>query len=316
VRSPAAAPAAPPAAEPLPLRGFFSLALLSAIWGVNWPIIKIALEEVPVLTFRTLFLLCGGITLLIYAKAAGQSVRLPRARLVPVLLVALFNITLWHIFSGYAVTLIPSGHAAIIGYTMPVWGVLLGAVVLHEPLTWRRLTSLGLGMAGLAVLFLDSLDALEGSPLGILLMLCAALAWAIGTVGIKKVDWQMPTAVVVAWQCLLGAVPITIGAIVFEHDRVVWPSTWPLLAMLYNIAFSAALGHYLYYSVLRLFPVGIATIGTLAIPVIGLIAGALMLGEPLGAAEFGALALVAGALAVPVITTRQALRRLSGTGAR
>lgn len=301
--------AAPAAKTPrLPLQGFLLLALLSAIWGVNWPIMKTALTEVPVLSFRALCLMAGGAALLAIARAAGYPIALRRDRILVSSGVALFNITGWHILCGYAVILIPSGHAAIIGYTMPVWGVILGAIVLHEPLTWRRLLSLGLGMAGLGVLITADMRGVEGVPIGVLLMAAAALCWAIGTVGMKKVDWRMPTAVVVAWQCLIGGLPILAGAILFDREALIMPSLWPLLATLYNIVFSFIIGHYLFYKVVSLFPVGIATIGTLAIPVIGLFSGALLLGEPLGAVEFGALALVACALAIPVLTQPHGLR--------
>lgn len=303
----------PPAgATPLPLQGFIMLALLSVVWGINWPIIKIALEGVPVLWFRTICLIVGALGLLAIAPLGGHSIRLPRKMIVPMIAVGLFNVTGWHILSGFAITLTSSGHAAIVGYTMPVWGVLLGALFLHEPLTWRRLLSLALGMAGLVVLIVRDLGDVAGLPLGVILMAGAALSWAIGTIGLKRVDWGMATGVLVAWQCLIGGLPIALGAVIFESDRLVMPSLWPLLALIYNVIFAFVIGHYLYFKVVQLFPVGIATIGTLPVPMIGLVSGALVLGEPLGASEIIALLLVCGALAVPVITSDWALRRFSG----
>ncbi len=293
--------------EHLPLQGFLLLALLSVIWGVNWPIMKTALTEVPVLTFRALCLMIGGGSLLAIARAAGYSIALRRDRVAVSIAIAIVNITGWHILCGYAVTLIPSGHAAIIGYTMPVWGVILGTLVLHEPVTWRRVLSLGLGMTGLAVLIFADMQKIEGVPLGVLLMAAAALSWAIGTVGMKKTNWRMPISVVVAWQCLIGGIPIVIGATIFDGESIDVPSLWPLLATLYNVVFSFVIGHYLFYKVVSLFPVGVATIGTLAIPVIGLFCGALILGEPLGVAEFIALALVVCALAIPALARPRSL---------
>ena len=286
------------------------LVLLSVVWGINWPIIKIALEDVPVLTFRTICLMGGSIGLLVLAKLAGYSIALPRDKVRPMIAVASVNVTGWHIMSGFAVTLTSSGHAAIIGYTMPVWGVLLGALFLHEPLTWRRLVSLILGTAGLGVLIAKDLFQSTGVPLGAVLMAGAALSWAIGTIGLKRVDWGgMTTGVLVAWQCLIGGLPILAGALIFETDRMIWPSFWPLMALIYNVIFAFVIGHYLYFKVVQLFPVGVATIGTLSIPIIGLICGAVILGEPFGAPEIIAVLLVCGALAVPVMTSGSAFRR-------
>lgn len=299
---PSSLTAAAPARDKLPIEGFVLLAFLSVIWGVNWPILKVAFADFPVLSFRAVCLMFGGSALLAIARLAGNPIALPREKLKPMLVVAAFNITAWHCLSGFAIAMIPSGRAAIIGYTMPVWGVLLGALILNERLTWRRLLSLALGAAGLGVLLAADLGNVEGVPVGMLLMAGAALAWAAGTIGIKKVEWGMPTTAVVAWQCLIGGVPIVIAAAIVDHDSWAAPGLWGLLALVYNLIFSFVIGHYLFYKVVRLFPVGIATIGTLAIPIIGLFSGALMLGEPLGAAEFSALGLVVSALAVPVLS--------------
>ena len=301
-RLPSTTAAAAPAREALPVQGFLLLALLSALWGINWPILKIALADFPVLSFRALCLVFGGAALLAVARLAGNPIALRHDRLKPMLLVSAINITAWHCLSGFAITMIPSGRAAIIGYTMPVWGVLLGALVLHEALTWRRLLSLALGAAGLAVLLAADLGASKGVPVGALLMAGAALAWAVGTIGNKKIDWGMPATVVVAWQCLIGGVPIAIAALIADYGAWATPSLWGLLALAYNLTCAFIIGHYVFFKVVLLFPVGIATIGTLAIPIIGLFSGALMLGEPLGATEFSALGLVVSALAVPVLT--------------
>ena len=293
--------------ETLPLRGFVMLALLSVIWGINWPIIKFALTEVPVFSFRAICLIGGGLGLLALARIGGYSIRMPRHTFKISIISAFFNVTGWHIMSGFAVAAISSGHAAIIGYTMPVWGVLLGALVLRERLTWRRALSLALGMAGLAVLAHGELREVSGVPYGALLMAGAALSWGIGTIIMKKVDWGAPIAVVVAWQCLIGVVTILGGALIFDREAIHWPSLWPLLAVIYNLIFAFVIGHYLYYKVVSIFPVGVATIGTLAIPVLGLLSGAFALGEPIGALEISALVLVVCALALPIVTQPRSL---------
>ena len=67
--------------------------------------------------------------------------------------------------------------------------------------------------------------------------------------------------------------------------------------------------YYLYYEIVRVFPTGVATVGTLGIPMVGLFTGALALGEPLGWTEFTALGLVVAALALPVVTRPESFRR-------
>ena len=91
-----------------------------------------------------------------------------------------------------------------------------------------------------------------------------------------------------------------------------FPTLWPLLSVLYNIFIGFVFCYYAYYEIVRLFPVGIATIGMLATPVVGLFSGALLLSEPLGWAEFSALALVVLALGIPVLTRPRHVRISTG----
>ena len=151
---------------------------------------KLALLEVPPWTFRSLCLMVGGGALLILARAAGTPMSVPRRLLPALALVALFNITGWHLFSAYALLHTGSGRAAIIGYTMPLWASLLSIWVLDVRPTARQVAALLLGMAALALLMVKDFGALGAAPTGALLMLGAALCWAIGTVLVKKFAWD------------------------------------------------------------------------------------------------------------------------------
>ena len=127
-------PSAPQAAgESLAPAGIVLLVALTITWGVNWPMMKLALAEVPPWTFRSLCLMIGGSALLILARASGAPMTVPRRLLPALALVSLFNITGWHLFSAYALLHTGSGRAAIIGYTMPLWASLLSIWLLHPP---------------------------------------------------------------------------------------------------------------------------------------------------------------------------------------
>ncbi len=286
----------------LPRRGFVLLILLTFFWGLNWPIIKTALEEIPVLTFRAICLICGAAVILGLSKLLGHSLRVPRHQWPPLLLSGLFNITLWHILTGYGIDLTASGRASIIAYTMPIWTVPLSFFVLGDRITWRRALSLMLGTTGLAILIVTDPGTLAGAPTGPLMLLAGAIFWACGTIVQKRVAWEAPTTVLVGWQYLICGIPIFIAAgVAVDYETVSFPTLWPLLSVLYNIFIGFVFCYYAYYEVVRLFPVGIATIGMLATPVVGLFSGALLLGEALGWAEFSALALVVLALGIPVL---------------
>lgn len=290
--------------------GILLLAALTVLWGANWPAMKLALTEVGPWTFRTVCLVTGGIGLLAIARAGGHALRIAPGERWPLCFAALFNITGWHIFSAYGLSLIQAGRAVIIAYTMPLWAVILGRVFLREPLTPVRLLALGLGLAGLAVLIGPEVTALWKAPVGALLMLCAAVCWGAGTVLVKKWRWTMPTVLLTAWQVSLGAVPVMLGQLLLEP--LPSPGQLSLNAVL-GTAYATLIGivfcHWAWFKVVRILPSTIAAIGTLGIPVVGVLSSGLVLGEPVGAAEVAALGLVLPALAIVLLRPGAPARR-------
>jgi drug/metabolite transporter (DMT)-like permease len=292
--------------ETLPQFGLVLLIFLSIFWGTNWPMMKIGLREIPVWTFRTLCLFLGGFGVLCMAKANGLILTIPRSELWPLILVSLLNITGWHLCSGYGLIYMDAGRAVIIGYTMPVWASILGSFVLGERLTLARLTGLLFGIAGLLVLIGPDLKALGSAPLGAIFMLGAAVTWAGGTVFLKYFRWTMPIMVLTGWQLILGGIPVIIGAIILEPMTVLLQVSWQAaLATGYVILVGNIFCFWAWVKVVNLFPASVASIGTLAIPVIGVLSSAVVLGEPVGCGEIAALILVVMALSVVMVRPKR-----------
>ncbi len=288
----------PPArAEALPRLGLVLLALLSLAWGLNWPIMKIALSEVPPWTFRTICTFGGAAGLFALCRLKGIPLAVPRGRRAVLVAAAILNITGWVVLSALGVSVMAAGRASVIAYTMPVWVVLLGALFLGERLTLRRVAALGLGLSGLAVLIGPDLAALGRAPAGALYMCGAAASWAAGTVILKRVVWNAPVVALTAWQLAIGGVPVAVGALLWEAGSLGPVSTGAALAVAYNVFVCFMFCPYAWFKIVTLFPASIASIGTMMIPVIGVISSAIILGEPIGLQELGALALVVAALA-------------------
>lgn len=276
---------------------FILLASITVVWGLNWPVMKVALNAIPVLPFRALCLAVSGPTLLAIAAACGAGIVVPRREILPLLLAALFNITLWHIFTGYGVLEMPAGRASIIAYTMPAWATLLGALFLGERLSAPRLAALALGMAGIAALALPDLAHIRAAPLGTASMVLAALSWAAGSVLMKRRRWSVSTAALTGWQNCLGGLPILIAAIAIgPFPGLEHADGKAIAALAYVVVLAVLFGQWAWFVVLGRLPVAVASISTLAIPVVGVLSSALLLGEGLGATEVTALALVLGAL--------------------
>lgn len=295
---------APPAA--LSTGGILLLIALTIFWGLNWPMMKMALAEVPPWTFRSLCLMVGGSTLLLLTRLGGRPALVAFDRLPQLGLVALFNITGWHLFSAHALLHTGGGRAAIIGYTMPLWASLISVFVLRVRLTAPQIWALALGMAALGLLIGGDLRTLGAAPIGTLFMLGGALCWAVGTVLIKRFDWAgMPVTALTGWQQLLGGVPIVIGWWLLEP----WPDLAALslpsaIGLFYAVFVAMVFCHTAYFKLVSLLPAHVAAISVLAVPVVGVVSSAWLLAEPVGPPEIGALVLVVSALTLLIRASR------------
>jgi len=273
--------------------GVLLMISLSILWGANWPAMKAAVAEIPILTFRVICLYVGGFGMYLLARLGGLSFRIPRNELLPLLLVTFFNITVWHVCSAAGLKYIEAGRAAIIAYTMPLWATLLSVYLLNEKLRGSTILGLGVGLAGLAVLLLPEWDSLLADPRGPLFMLVAAMAWAGGTVGLKYCRFTMPVVSLVGWQLLLGGIPILIAAAFF--DRGVDPLSLSLHAWIgtaYAVLVAMIYCHWAWFKLVRSFSAVTVSINSLAIPVVGVISSTLLLREPFGLDVIAGLGLV------------------------
>jgi drug/metabolite transporter (DMT)-like permease len=272
------------------------LALLTLFWGINWPIMKIALAEMPVFTFRAFCLAGGALGLFAIALLKRMPLGIPRGHVWHLAWISLFNIAGWNIFVLYGLSMLPAGRTTILAFTMPLWLVPMSVLVLHERLTGWKLAGLGIGLSGLVVLVGGEWQAMAAAPLGVLLVLAAAICWAIGTLLTKL--WLVPMTPVpfVGWQMVLGGIPIFVMAPLLEVDRWYLYSAGPWLAALYNATVCFVFCYWAWNVLVRVLPAGISGLSTLMIPVVGVFSSMLMLGEQPRWPEFAALALVAIAL--------------------
>lgn len=278
------------------------LAALAIGWGVSWPMMKIALWEFPLWTFRAWSCLAAGLCLLGLAWLSGHRLMPPAQEWRGLTLAALCNVTLWHIAIGFGVLLVASGHAAILAYTMPLWVVLLGTLVLRQPLEMQSVLGLMLGLAGILTLVSGDLATLGRAPLGAGLIIVGAIAWAMGTLIQKHRRTVLSIFASTGWQLLLGSIPIFIMMPFMDGVRIPQVSGQAWAAAFYLTFVALVLCYYLWFKIVSLLPVNRASISSLLVPAVGVASGAVVLGEPFGWREFLALGFIASAL-VLVLTT-------------
>ena len=289
------------------LRPLGLMGLLTLLWGMNWPVMKIGVAQLPPLWFRGLGLIVGTLLLGLVLLARGVSLRIPRGSFGRIVALSLPNIMIWYALVTIAITMLPAGRAAILGFTMPVWSALIGAVVHREPIDGRSALGVVLAIAGVVLLVAGDWTALAGHPFGALLMLVAAWSWAWGTHAYQRAGLTMDTLALTFWMMAV-ACPVIIGASALLEGsqwRVPVGAEW--LPILYNAVLVLALGNLIWFTVARSLPPTTAGLSSMLIPVVGVFSGMAMLGEVPPWRDFVALGLICGAVALALFRPTRAV---------
>lgn len=282
------------------------LSALTLVWGTNWPLFRIALEELPVLTFRTIVLASAVTVLTVILLVRRESFAVPKGKWLPLIAASAMNILVWNIATSFAVLYIPSGHASVLAYTMPLWVALMGFVVFRQKLTGRLLAAILIGAAAVVALMAPNFKSYAQAPLGLFWGLFAGFCWAIGTFVVKRTSWPGMGLSLTFWQVLLTFPPIAIGALLIDGLPTHWPSAKVLAATIYTGSIPMALGTATWFALVKLLPAQVAALSSIAIPIVAIVSGILLLHEPLSALQAAAIASTVISLWLALVPGRQA----------
>ncbi|MFM8691150.1 MAG: DMT family transporter [Limnohabitans sp.] len=255
------------------------LVLLTIVWGINWPIMKVGVTGFPPLTFRTLCLWLGTPVLGLALLAMRVPFRIPREHWRELLVLAVFNMFFWHGLIIIAVQSLSSGRSAILGYTMPMFSALLGALFFGDRLAGRAWLGVGAASLGVVLLLWHEIANLSGRPLGVLLALGAASTWALGTQLLRRTRMPVPTLAISFWMTAMTTVVMTVLAMLLEQDRWVQPSPAHWGSIVFNAVLVFGFAHAAWFYLARGLPPVASTLSVMLIPVVGVFSGALWLGE-------------------------------------
>src|SRR6184192_1532034 len=282
--------------------GLMFLAITSVGWGFNWPVTKYLLSELPPLTLRGTTGVIGAALLATLALARGQGLAVPRALWPRLMLAALLNVTAWMVLMGLALLWLPASEAALIAYTMPIWASLLAWPILGERPNLLRVISLVMAFAGLAAIMGGNGFAASAAKMpGIVMALGGAFGFAVGTVLAKKLPLALPPLSAAAWQIGIGCLPVAIAGLLVENSDVAALSDLGWILLVYATVIQFCVAYVSWFAALARLPASVAAIGTMAVPVIGVVTSAVALHEPLGIGQIAALIFT---LAGVVLATR------------
>lgn len=281
------------------------LVLLTLMWGVNWPMMKFSLREVTPLWFRALTMSGGALMLLAFFIARGSDMRLPRSEWARVAWLALPNIVGWHFFSILGLKELASGRAAILGFTMPVWTVLIGLLLAHDRMTPRVWISVAGAAAAVALLSAQELAQLAGRPLGIVWMQLAAVSWALGTLLVRRSSTALPVEALTVWMMMVGAAFFWAVAPLAEPAPDLAAFSAPMWASLaYGVFLNYGWAQVLWFGMARRLPPAASAFSIMAVPLVGTLGATVIVGETPGTLDWLAAAAVVTAIAAALLPRR------------
>ncbi|GAB4399646.1 MAG: EamA family transporter [Rhodoferax sp.] len=281
------------------------LVALTLMWGINWPMMKFSLRELSPLYFRAFTMTLGALWL--YAFYRWRGVRMmPQgaAEWRTVALLALPNMLGWHTLAILGVKELASGRAAILGFTMPIWTVLLGAALFGQKLTLR----VGLAVVAVALaiglLTVNEFTALAGRPLGILWMEGAALSWALGTLLMRRSHHTLPTETLTVWMLLLASACLW-GIAALAEPWPSWRFSTPMWgSLVYGALINYGFAQIIWFGLARHLPPATSAMSIMAIPPVGTLSATLIVGEVPHWQDYCAMLCVMAAIAAVLLPPR------------
>lgn len=292
----------------LSLRDSLLAVLVMAVWGTNFVVIKYALGVLPPLLFATLRFLLVAFPAVFFLKRPAVPLRHLAAYGV---LIGAGQFGLLYI----AMTgLISPGLASLVVQTQVVFTIGLSMMISGEKIRPFQIVAVSLAGAGLVVIAMHAQGS--ATPLGLGLVIGAALSWAGGTV-VARQSGRVNMLVYVVWASLFSIPPLLGLSLFFEG----WPAITAglmhldapvLAAVVWQSAGNTMFGYSLWAWLLARHPAATISPMALLVPVFGISASALLLDEPLQLWKLGAAALVLGGLAVNFFWPLRTIFRRSG----
>lgn len=272
------------------------LVFVTLLWGMNFAIGKIGLEQLPPLLMMALR---WGLVGLLLVPFVGP----PRGRWREVLMVS-FTLGFLHfalMFNGLRE--IDAASAAIAIQLQVPFAALLAGMLLRDRVGWRQ--ALGMAIAFVGVAIIAGEPRLEGRYLALAMVIAAACIWSVANIQVKLMG-EIDGMALNAWIGVFATPQLAFASYLLEDGQAaaLAAADWRAVSsVLYQALFVVVLGYGAWYRMLRRYDVTQVMPFMLLVPVFGVVSGVLLLGEHV------TLALVGGGLltvlGVGIITLRR-----------
>lgn len=294
-----------PLAPASPVRIAIALVTLYLVWGSTYLAIRVVVETIPPFTGSAIrFLVAGAI---LYAATIRRddpaSDRPGRLEWRDALIVGGLLLAGGNGLLAVGVQTIPSGIAALIIATLPIWMAILGRVFFGIVLTRTIVIGTAIGFAGVAVLVAPTGETGGLDPFGALVVLLSPVFWAVGSLYSRTARAPRRPLVGTAMQMLAGSAVLGVLAVVTGDlfaVRLAEITAESLLAVAYLVLVGSLIGYTAYVWLLRVAPISLIATYAYVNPVVAVFLGWLILAEPLEPRTLVAGAIIVVAVAVIV----------------
>jgi drug/metabolite transporter (DMT)-like permease len=285
-----------------------ALVFLTLIWGSNWIAMKLALQNADPIAFNLQRTWLAVAVLFAALIVLRRPLRPPPWRAV--IVTGFFQTTVNFAATTMALATGAAGRTSVLVFTMPFWTLLIAWPILGERVRGSQWLAVALAMSGLLLLVEPWNWRGELTPR--LWAVLSGFGWAAGTVAMKYFQRRAGFDLLgfIAWQMLVGIVPLTALPLLVDVAPTRWSATQVLL-LVHVGAVSTALGFLLWVDALRFLSAGTASLNMFAIPVIALLLSMVVFGEHPSAVDWVGIACIGAGL---VLVTLRALRQTRRVG--
>jgi drug/metabolite transporter (DMT)-like permease len=286
-------------------KAILALSALVIIWGYNWVVMKVAVQYSSPFDYAALRVLLGGMSLFLVLFWLRKPL-LPK-EVSGTFFAGFLQTSGFYGLSTLALVSGGAGKTAVLNYAMPFWVVLLAWFVLGEQLQKVQLFGVVIALAGL--LFILMPFSLEEGLFSKGLALLSSMSWAIGIIVSKKLQQKGNVDLLsfTTWQMLFGSIPLILFAVFIPSPPIIWSIPF-IVAMIYSVLLGNAVAWLLCFYALSRLPAGVAGLGMLGAPVVGVLTAWIQLGEKPTLQETIGMVLIISAL---LLNSTQAMKPLT-----
>ncbi|GAB3799086.1 DMT family transporter [Virgibacillus kimchii] len=255
---------------------------ITLIWGYAWVLMKASLQYMGPFTFSAFRFSIGAVTLLLVIWLLKTGLP-PKKYIKHIILIGLLQTSAVFLLVMYGLLFVDAGKSSVILYSMPLFSTLLAIKFLGEKINTAKFIGLCMGLLGLVTIL--GWDIFIGQPqeaiIGQLLIVLAAIAWAISNIYYRLKVQHLPKLQVSAIQMTFGAMGIIIAAGFMEWNEPVILNAESIYYIVFTGVLASALCFTAWFFIISLIDMATATISTLLVPMFGLFFSSLILNEEL-----------------------------------